>query len=262
MKDFLTHTDRLLVNEAGLASTCIGQGLTILRKANFVNKWNYYQAFFLLTIGIERLLKIIVITKYRVDNNNNFPKDAYLKKLGHNIKNLICIVEKYRLNEDDSELITDEIQINIIDFFTDFAKVSRYYNIDALTGSGIQNDPLLEWKKIQKKIKIRESLISEPLPKGFIDFVNSFAVFIQYDEEGNLITGAEDFYHDSSILDKLQGYTIFHIWKIIQILVDNLRFLEYRHNLFPVLREFFPYFAKDWDKHIDVLTWDDWNYLK
>lgn len=262
MKDFLTKEDNLLLKEAGLSSTCIGQGLTILKKANFVNKWNYYQAFFLLTIGIERLLKIIIITKYRADNNGTFPNDNFLKKLGHDIKLQLKIIEEYNLNKKECEFITDEIQLDIIDFFTSFAKGSRYYNIDALAGSSKQNDPLSDWKKIQNKIKEKEGLVSEPLPQEFTDFVNNFTVVMLHDENGNLVNDAEKFYEDSNILERLQGFSVFHIWKIIQILVDNLRFLEYNHNLSPFLREFFPYFIKDWDKEVDVLTWEDWNFLK
>lgn len=262
MKDFLTKQDKLLLKEAGLASTCIGQGMTILKKANFVNKWNYYQAFFLLTIGIERLLKIIIVTKYRVDNNSSFPNNSYLKQLGHDIKKLMTIIEEYDLDKNEIEFITDDIQLDIIDFLTKFAKGSRYYNLDALTGSENQNDPLSDWKKIQEKIKFKEGLVSKPLPKEFTNFIDSFATFIQHDEDGNLISNAEEFYKDSSILTKLQGICVFHIWKILQVLVDKLRYFEYKHNLFPTLREFFPYFIKDWDKDIDVKTWEDWNYLK
>lgn len=262
MQDFLTKQDKLLLKEAGLASTCIGQGLTILRKANFVNEWNYYQSFFLLTIGIERLLKIIIVTKFRVDNNGSFPTDNYLKNLGHDIKKLIQAVDTFEIDKDEKETIDDEIQLDIIDFLTKFAKATRYYNLDALTGNEKQTDPLIEWRKIQNKIKEKKRLVSKPLPKGFTDFVDSFAMFAMTDEEGNFINNAEEFYKDSSILDELQGHSIYNVWKIIQILADKLRYFEYKHNLFPTLREFFPYLIKDWDNDIDVMTWDDWNYLK
>lgn len=262
MKDFLTKEDKLLLKEAGLASNCLGQGLTILKKATFVQKWNYYQAFFLLTIGMERLLKIIIITKYRTENQGLFPSDSHLRQLGHDIKKLISIVDTYEFDTDEKEYITDEIQLDIIDFFTTFAKGSRYYNIDALVGSEKQKDPLLEWKMIQTKIKTKEGLVSKPLPKGYTQFINEFAMFVHYDEEGNFINSAEDFYKDWNILEKLQGFSIYHVWRILQILVDKLRSLEYKGNFSISLREFFPYFIKDWDKDIDVKTWEDWNYLK
>ena len=51
-----------LSNEASLTASLLGNGLNALRKADLYNKGLYYQAFFSLSIGIERLLKIIVIT--------------------------------------------------------------------------------------------------------------------------------------------------------------------------------------------------------
>jgi len=256
----LTKEDKLLLNEAGLSSTCLGQGLTALRKANFVFKWNYYQAFFLLTIGIERLLKVIIVSKYKVENNC-FPKNEFLKKLGHDIKQLIQVVESYNL---DDKKIEGEIELLIIDFLTNFAKSSRYYNLDAITGSGNSHSPLSEWKVIQNKIKEKEGLVSKPLHPDFLSLADSFATFIQHDEDGNLVSGAGEFYKDSNIIDKLQGYSVFYVWKIIQNLADKLRAIEYQYNTFPCLREFFPYFIEGWDEDedIDILKWKDWNYLK
>jgi hypothetical protein len=262
MKDYLNEEDKLLLKEAGLSSTCIGQGITILRKANFVAKWNYYQSFFLLTIGIERLLKLITIAQYRSENNGNFPKNSYLKLKGHDIKKLITKIEGYEPAFNDNVFITDEIQLDIIEFLTSFAKSSRYYNLDALSGVVEKNDPLIEWKKIQNKIIIKEGLKSKPLPKKLTDSINSFAKFSFHNEEGDLISNAEQFYQDSSILDKLQGLSVYYIWKIIQIFADKLRFLEFKYHLHPLLQEFYPYFIKDWDKYNNVIRRKDWNYLK
>lgn len=260
--DFLTRQDKLLLKEAGLSSSCIGQGLTSLRKANFVTKWNYYQAFFLLTIGIERLLKIIIITNYRAENGGAFPSNKYLKGLGHDIKQLIAITEGYNYGNYKPKPITDEIQLDIVDFLTIFAKTSRYYNIDALAEGENQNDPLSDWKKIQNKIKVKEGLESLPLGPELVAFIDSFSSIIQHDEDGNLISGAESFYKDSSIGDKLQGYSVYAVYKVIQNLGERLHNLEYLHNSILSLREFFPYFINGWDEDIDVVLWQDWNYLK
>ena len=50
--------DFLLSRECALAAFSIGQGLTLLRKYDFVKHAHASQAFFQLSIGIERLLKI------------------------------------------------------------------------------------------------------------------------------------------------------------------------------------------------------------
>lgn len=80
-----TEKERLLANEASLTSSLLGNGLNALRKASIYNKGLYYQAFFSLSIGVERLLKIIIITQYRSEHNGDFPVDIDMKKIGHNL---------------------------------------------------------------------------------------------------------------------------------------------------------------------------------
>ena len=62
-----TDKERNLANEANLTASLLGNGLNALRKADLYHKGLYYQAFFSLSIGIERLLKIIIINEYRVN---------------------------------------------------------------------------------------------------------------------------------------------------------------------------------------------------
>ena len=62
----------LLSNEASLSAISLSQGLTFLRKADFVKKAYASHAFFSLSIGIERLIKLILIYEYRLSNNNKF----------------------------------------------------------------------------------------------------------------------------------------------------------------------------------------------
>lgn len=52
-----TEKERILANEAALTASLLGNGLNSLRRADMYNKGLYYQAFFSLSIGIERLLK-------------------------------------------------------------------------------------------------------------------------------------------------------------------------------------------------------------
>lgn len=263
MEDVLTEEGKLLLNEAGLSSTCIGQGLTILRKAHFTKKWNYYQAFFLLTIGIERLLKIIIISKYRSDNNC-FPNNSFLKEIGHDIKKLISLVDSYTLNQNDYKILEDPLQLDIIEFFTKFAKGSRYYNIDQLTGQTGQSDPLADWKEIQTKIKIQQGLFSEPLPSELVDKLNNVFRFIHHDENGKLISNSQQFFLDRNVIDKIQGYSIYYIWRIIKDLCDKLRYFEDTHSLFPFLQEFYPYFSDSFGSNNSsyIRKVKNWNYLK
>jgi len=247
----ISKEETLLLHEAGLSSTCIGQGMTMLRKAWWQNEWNFYQAFFLVSIGIERLLKIIVILKFKADNNS-FPDDGFLKKLGHDIKKLIATIESYKITE---EVTTCEIETEIIDFLTAFAKTNRYYNLDAISGIQGTNNPLHEWKIIQNKIKQKEGLASQTFDKDFL-----------WQMAGALGSpkAVEEYLKDANILDDIQGHSVYYLWRIIQKLADKLRKIEYANPSAISLREFYPYFVKGWDKQegYSVLEWKDWNYLK
>jgi hypothetical protein len=247
----ISKEETLLLQEAGLSSTSIGQGMTMLRKAWWQNEWNFYQAFFLLSIGIERLLKIIVILRFKSDNNS-FPSDNLLKKLGHDIKKLIVTVESYNINE---EVTTCEVEIAIIDFLTAFAKSNRYYNLDAISGMQVANNPLSEWKIIQNKIKQKEGLVSQTFDKEFLE---------QMAGPFGSPKAVEEYLKDADILDEIQGHSVYYIWRIIQKLADKLIRIEYENRTAISLREFFPYFIKGWDKNkeYDILEWKDWNYLK
>ncbi|WP_432405730.1 hypothetical protein [Wukongibacter sp. M2B1] len=73
-----TTQEAILLKEAGLASSSLEYGLTILRKAELTRKAEYYQAFFQLSIGLERLMKIIIIENY-LGVEKKFPSNSILK---------------------------------------------------------------------------------------------------------------------------------------------------------------------------------------
>ena len=50
-----------LEQEGYLISSCLSMGLTELRKADVYNKGAFYSSFFNLSVGLERLLKSIII---------------------------------------------------------------------------------------------------------------------------------------------------------------------------------------------------------
>ena len=84
-----SRTFTLLQQEGHLARTSLLSGIDLLLKANLdeQNIGKFYSAFFQLTIGIERILKLVVITNHMLENNYTPPTDEELrKKYGHNIK--------------------------------------------------------------------------------------------------------------------------------------------------------------------------------
>jgi len=79
----------LLQQEAFLIRTSLAQGLTLLGSANIGEKGKYYGAFFGLSIGIERLLKVILILDHMATHGANPPERSAVRAYGHDILGLI-----------------------------------------------------------------------------------------------------------------------------------------------------------------------------
>ena len=141
----------LLQQEGHLISSCLTSGLTQLRAANVHNKGAFYGALFNLSIGLERLLKAIVIMDFMTKNKLRVPSKAQLKAFGHDIVSLYdsCITisnqEATKLPAlGDFEATTNEILV----LLNDFAQTTRYHNLDALSSAQQGKDPLTHWNEI------------------------------------------------------------------------------------------------------------------
>ena len=81
----------LLVQEAHLTKNTLLSGFDLLLKSNFFQEKDgyFYSAFFHISIGMERILKLAVITNNMIQNNYETPTIKQLKNdFGHNINQL------------------------------------------------------------------------------------------------------------------------------------------------------------------------------
>jgi hypothetical protein len=261
LEDINSKSVILLMKETGLAATSIEQGLTVLRKANFSQKWLYYQAFFQLSIGIERLLKLIFIVKNLVEKDA-FPDNNELKKYSHDIKNMFIKIS-LELKPNDVFLDENELYPQILTFLSTFASNSRYYNLDTLSGISKSNDPLHDWHIIQKQIKLKYCK-----PKDFTDFekhlinsINEFSSFMYRDESDNPINDSYSYFEEGKYLDKTQGYSVLLIYRIIDYLVFLLLDCASKKRMLPFYKDFFPLFQNIGMKELDIRKRKNWNFL-
>ncbi|AZH30497.1 hypothetical protein [Paenibacillus sp. M-152] len=241
-----TYHESLLIKEGYLASTSIGYGLTSLRKAGVHKKGEYYQSFFQLSIGIERMMKLIIIQNHR-GKCNSFPDNKTMKSFSHNLMGLYNSVIEFAINEDI--LIVDDLSIEILKFLSEFAISDRYYNLDYLTGRKSSIDPLIQWSNIQDKLEKRYLINNQRVNKQqdiLLNILNEKSYTIIYNEKNELINNAKEFMQESIKDEKIQGYAVYHILEVIRVLATILEDLEYEHNLYPCLREFFEYFNYDY----------------
>lgn len=259
--DINSKNVQLIAQEAGLAACCIEQGLTAVRKADFVQQWHYYQAFFLLTIGIERLLKLTIVTYYRI-RENRLPDNKELRDFGHNIEKLIENLTN-RIDPNNKFLKSDDIYIKIIMFLSEYAKISRYYNLDSLSGSERTNDPLHIWKEIQDEIKKRhcKPIKLTPQEHFLVNSMNSISSINHSDEKGKSITNFIDFYAEGKNIDKIQGYSVYYLYHLISYITGLLTKISGEVYIMPVLEEFFTLFMYEPLGKQDIIRKKDWNYL-
>lgn len=136
-------------HEAGLASYCIGTGLASLRKSNFAEPRHYYGAFFDYTIGLERVVKLALIVDHCVEHGRFPDSERYVRQYGHSLVDLMAALPKIRdeLSPDARiwEAPGGAVADAAISVLSEFASVTRYYNIGVLTGKEPTADPVERW---------------------------------------------------------------------------------------------------------------------
>ena len=141
----------LLQQEGHLISSCLATGLTELRSANVHNKGAFYSALFNLSVGIERLLKAIIIMEHMLKNSLSVPTKKQLSGYGHNITELydecvkISIIHGGQLPSRSS---IDSTNQELLGLLSDFAQTTRYHNLNALSAQQNRKDPIEHWSEI------------------------------------------------------------------------------------------------------------------
>jgi len=148
-----------LSQEAYIIRSCICTGLTELRNSNINEKGRYYTAFFQLSIALERLAKLALIIDYMLSNNLAAPGKNTVKQYGHDISQLYVCVEQIAVARNygiANQNSSSEFKNRILDFLSNFAKSTRYANLDALASGKQIRLPIFEWSEILREIIEKE----------------------------------------------------------------------------------------------------------
>lgn len=145
---------------------CLKTSLAALRTWRAEDKGAFYGAFFGLTIGFERLLKMLVLLDHW-NHSRKFLTDSELKVYCHDIEKLYGSVEnlfqQYGVIR-KNHLKLDKIDRKLLMFLSSFAKRSRYYNLTTLNGNEGVTDPLGEWEDLLREIYEKDVLKEKRLP--------------------------------------------------------------------------------------------------
>lgn len=145
----------LLQQEGFLIQSCLTLGLSHLRSSNVSEKGNFYSASFQLSIGLERLMKSILVIDHMVRNKMSTPTIKEMKKKGHKLTVLFDAVGDLQLPSGPNPVAAfprTGTAFEILTLLGDFAEKTRYFNLDSLSESQSVDDPLLRWNIIYSKI--------------------------------------------------------------------------------------------------------------
>lgn len=142
-----------LHRESSLVQQLVGSGATALGRANYADKkGEYYNAFFGLSLGIERLAKLVLVIDHAIDAEGQLPGQAVIRAYGHKLIKLLDDVDTLcvrRSLQPDYARPTDNISNSIVaclDAFAD-AKRGRYANFQALGDPNFESEfePIRKW---------------------------------------------------------------------------------------------------------------------
>ncbi|MBF0628146.1 MAG: hypothetical protein HQL91_07980 [Magnetococcales bacterium] len=256
-----TPRNNALLREAGIASEMLGEGLTTLRKADMNRNGLYNKAFFSLSIGMERLGKLIYILDHLHSHSGQFPSNANLKHLGHDISALfprmLEIRQRHPTDRHEEAFPDSDITRAIIAFLSKFGKSTRYYNLDYVTGNNTSHDdePLNAWfstvgslvlaTHYTEKRKARDQAIAIGLGTSLDDIV----MVIGTSEQERPFSNVGDAINHAAQVAVIQKWGTFHtatIIRFLSFLIDDVNMQIMRESQdIPFIYEFFQLFKMD-----------------
>lgn len=252
------------MREADLARMCFATGLNALAKANHMQGGYYNQAFFNISIGLERLLKLTFLIDFAFANEGRFPsEDELRKRFSHDLRKLYDEGRAIRARlvaEGETfhfDLVDADLADRIIDVLADFAQsAGRYYNLDYLVGaSKLGRDPLEAWATevagyLATSYPERRRARDLAFAADADDLIGGWSAVMQQTEDGQHIGSVYDSVMHGRIGEWVQEQATFHCATMIRYLAEILSVLNHRSKPgavveLPCLWEFFTIFHND-----------------
>jgi len=242
-----------LAKEAQFTKDMLGAGATQIRNANYAEKGIYFQAFTSLSTGLERIGKLCLLLDYYINNNGQFPDFNYLKKhIGHDISLLyqksIDVKNQRSLEFHFLQNLNTTIHQNILNILSSFAIGDRYSNINLLTSSKQQSDPISDWfskvdipifdqrvtDKEKQKIARNAQIISE--------MTQPFTIVRHSSESGSEIDNVKEASFRTGMQNTVAPYRQLYVIQIIRFWTELLISLQY--EAMSVGKQEIPFFSE------------------
>lgn len=259
----------LLTQEAHLAKNAILSSFDLLLQANFYQKKDgyFYSGFFNLTIGLERMMKLAVVSDYMLENNYRAPTDKELRKgFGHYLNTMYQHMVTLSTKYNDAEIRLPDLDSDdhkLLEFLSKFAAKSRYYNLDELGKRTDSPSPLQEWWEIGSSVYEEYTAwhVRERQQRSIFQAMDTRGIHNGFtremDFDGQLMTVFDVFYrqHVTKKSASLMIWRILELFRPVHDLLDQISHhahengIEERRGEFviPHFSDFFYFFNADRD---------------
>ncbi len=230
---------RAVQREAQLAAEQAAHGVTVLGRANHAQTGLYTQAFFGLSIGLERMGKLIFLADHAISRDGIFPNDQDLRKIGHNLASLLakCEAISAGCSQERDYVVrpSNAIHRGIEEVLTLFATKLRYYNLNHLAGAakGHQDPMALWWEKVAAPIlnyhySQRQREKDETDAMTIEKMIGGISTVMHSTESGEPIQDIHTFFAHGKATRIVQKYGRLYTLQIIRWLASIIYDLSYR----------------------------------
>lgn len=227
---------KLLNNESIVVSEQLAQGVYYISHIH-KNDNIFYPMFFNLSMGLERLFKLIIVTDRIITNKKD---QKTIKSFDHNLLKLKKQVDDIAKNYDIPSLdIETPIHISIIDALSGFSEKDRYYNFDKIDKIASKN-PISFFEKhvisnIKKKLAPKLKLSENECVIGKI--LNKYAISTTYENLKSYIKHEKEWSHIEKylrlyILQIIKQYALILIKLSQNALTKKINTIPYYNEIF------------------------------
>lgn len=255
-----------LGREAALVRHLVGSGATALGKANYADQiGEYYTAFFGLSIGLERLAKMILVAEFAMANNGRMPEEKEVRKFGHKLIDLAKEADAISKNRGltlryvrPNSPISAKI-LECLDAFAD-ARRGRYANFSSLDNPNLSNEePIKKWwdevaeailkqhyygKSAQERVEANAEIVHS--------MISPVAMVLHTDESGGAMQDVKSASIRTGQTEIVQKFGRYHALTIVRwlsgVLSEIAHIACYEHNVggfFGINEYFYSYTVDD-----------------
>lgn len=252
---------RMFSQEGNMTQYCLLSGVEFLGKLNYDRTGTFYPAFFQLSIGLERLMKIVVIIDHKGKHGLANPPGKMVRNLGHDLVKTYGACRQIAIarGRDSSGWFgPDTVEHDVLTHLSLFAKGARYFNLDSFSERQDFDDPVVQWVHVHQRIA--NQYISGTRQKKINDLALAHCDRLGMHGYERSITGEWRTEVDCTFIHELfrqaNKYCVWTVFRILQPfyflladLCDDIRKIEESKSIdaytVPAMEEFFPFLLCD-----------------